>query len=111
MPYQQPREVCRKILVKQNSHLPLQFRKRRRAPLWRIHALPMETGAETHRALTAFKVVEKRADWNTGTDKHQTTAEDIRISVRDIGKCNHVRSPFGYPMLPQTLHVQKRRTT
>jgi hypothetical protein len=52
-------------------------------------------------ALAAFKVIEKRADWNTGTDKHQTTAEDVRISVRDIGKRNHDRSPFGSaPMLP-----------
>jgi hypothetical protein len=45
-------------------------------------------------ALTAFKVIEKRPDWNAGTDKHQTTAEDIRVSVRDICKRNHARSPF-----------------
>jgi hypothetical protein len=60
-------------------------------------------------ALPAFKVIEKGADGNTGTDKHQTTAEDIRVSVRDIGKRDHVRSPFGSaPMLPQTLKFRKR---
>jgi hypothetical protein len=52
-------------------------------------------------ALAAFKVIKKRPDWNTGTHKHQTAAEDIRIPVRDIGKRNHDRSPFGSaPMLP-----------
>jgi hypothetical protein len=34
MPYQQLREVCRKILVKQYSHLPQRFRKPRRELLW-----------------------------------------------------------------------------
>ena len=52
-------------------------------------------------ALTALQVIEKRSDWNTGTDKHQTTAKDVWVSVGDIGKCDHVRSPFGSaPMLP-----------
>src|ERR1700733_1602471 len=52
-------------------------------------------------ALTPFQVIEKRADWNTGTDKHQTAAEDVGVSVRDIGKRYHNRSPLGsVPMLP-----------
>lgn len=33
-------------------------------------------------ALTAFKIIEKRTDRNPGTDNHQTTAEDIRVSMR-----------------------------
>src|ERR1700736_4494550 len=45
-------------------------------------------------ALTAFQVTEKRADWNTGTHKHQTTAENVGISVRNIGKRYHNHSPF-----------------
>src|SRR5277367_4673002 len=59
-------------------------------------------------ALTPFQVIEKRADWNTRTDKHQTTAEDVRVSVGDIGKRYHNRSPVGFaPMLPYTLNVRK----
>jgi hypothetical protein len=46
------------------------------------------------KALPTFKVIEERADRNTGTDKHQTAAQDIRVSVGDIGKCNHARTPI-----------------
>jgi hypothetical protein len=60
-------------------------------------------------ALTAFKVVEKRADWNTGTDKHQTTAEDIRISVRNIGKRNRVS--FSIRLCPDvTVNFERQET-
>jgi hypothetical protein len=43
---QQGGEVSGKILVKQYSHRPQQFRKPRQALQWQIRALPMETGAE-----------------------------------------------------------------
>lgn len=46
-------------------------------------------------AFTAFEVIEKRADRYTGTDKYQTAAEDIGVSVRNIGKCGHLRSRSG----------------
>jgi len=45
-------------------------------------------------ALATFQVIEKRADWNTSTDKHQAAAEDIGVSVRNIGKCGHGTSPY-----------------
>ena len=45
------------------------------------------------KALAAFQVIEKGADWNTGTDKHQAAAEDIGISVRNIGKCGRLGVP------------------
>jgi len=37
------------------------------------------------KALATFQVIEKGADWNTSTDKHQAAAEDIGVSVRNIG--------------------------
>ena len=46
------------------------------------------------KALAAFQVIEEGADWNTGTDKHQAAAEDIGVSVRDIGKYGHGSSPY-----------------
>jgi hypothetical protein len=62
---------------------------------WQIRALLMETGAEIHQgSLAAFQVIEKRADWNTGTDKHQAAAQDIGVSVRNIGKYGHGSSPY-----------------
>jgi hypothetical protein len=41
---------------------------------------------------SAFKIIEKRSDRNPGTNKHQTTAEDIRVSVRNIGKRDRIDS-------------------
>jgi hypothetical protein len=41
------------------------------------------------KALATFQVIEKGADWNTSTDKHQAAAEDIGVAVRNIGKCGH----------------------
>src|ERR1700722_6528524 len=48
MPDQQCGEVSGKILVKQYSHRPQQFRKPRQALQWQIRALLMETDAEIH---------------------------------------------------------------
>ena len=33
------------------------------------------------KALAALQVIEQGTDWNTGTDKHQSAAEDIGVSV------------------------------
>jgi hypothetical protein len=46
------------------------------------------------KALATLQEIEKGADWNTSTDKHQAAAENIRVSVRNIGKCGHGTSPF-----------------
>jgi hypothetical protein len=46
------------------------------------------------KALAAFQVIEKGADWNTSTDKHQAAAEDIGVAVRNIGKCSHGTSLY-----------------
>jgi hypothetical protein len=46
------------------------------------------------KALATLQVIEKGADWNTSTDEHQAAAEDIGVSVRNIGKCGHGTSPF-----------------
>jgi hypothetical protein len=91
MPDQQCGEVCGKILVKQYSHLPRQFRRLHQAPQWRIRALQVQ---KFIKALATFQVIEKGADWNTSTDKHQAAAEDIGVSVRNIGKCGHGTSPY-----------------
>jgi hypothetical protein len=46
------------------------------------------------KALATLQVIEKGTDWNTSTDKHQAAAEDIGVSVRNIGKCGHGTSPY-----------------
>jgi hypothetical protein len=45
-------------------------------------------------ALATFQVIEKGADWNTSTDKHQAAVEDIGVAVRNIGKCGHGTSLY-----------------
>jgi hypothetical protein len=60
-------------------------------------------------AFAAFKVIEQRSDRNAGTNKHKTTAEDVRVSVGDIGKRDHGAFPFrGSMILPQKPGVRKR---
>ena len=109
MSRQQRREVCRGIFVKQYSHLAQQFRKPRRALLWRIRVLQMGTGAETHQCSHRLQDNRKRADRNTGTDKHQTTAEYIRVSVRDIGKRDH--GSFSFRLRPNiTVDFERPET-
>jgi hypothetical protein len=44
-------------------------------------------------AFATFKVIEQRSDRNAGTNKHKITAEDVRVSVGDIGK----RDPRAFP--------------
>jgi hypothetical protein len=46
-------------------------------------------------ALATFQLIEERAHWNTGTDKHKTSAEDIGVSVCDSSKRKHGHSPYG----------------
>src|ERR1700675_3193276 len=60
---QQRREVCRKILVKQYSHPPQQFRKLRRALLWQIRALPVDTSRNPNEYVCTL--LGKARDFNT----------------------------------------------
>jgi hypothetical protein len=75
--------ICRNIFVGCIKHRNSEF-----APYgWKL-------AQKFIKALATFQVIEKGADWNTSTDKHQAAAEDIGVSVRNVGKAGHGTSPF-----------------